>query len=86
MYMDNFRKPIIVPKIQMLACQYQIFETKKTKSIKESMHFLCVWKERLNTIILSGQNQGDAVREILVSWWEYDELKILESLRFRWFS
>ena len=32
MYMDNFGKPIIVPKIGMLACQFQIFETKRIKS------------------------------------------------------
>ena len=32
MYMDNYDKPIIVPKIRMLACQFQIFETKQTKS------------------------------------------------------
>ena len=32
MYMDNFRKPVIVPKIRMLDRQFQIFETKQIKS------------------------------------------------------
>ena len=32
MYMDNFRKSFIAPKIRMLSCQFQIFETKQIKS------------------------------------------------------
>ena len=32
MYIDNYRKPIIVPNIRMLARQFQILETKQTKS------------------------------------------------------
>ena len=58
------------------------------------MNFLCALKERLNTIILSDQAQGDKASGILVSDWEYDKLKIwcvfntliLESLRFECFS
>ena len=40
------------------------------------MNFLCAQKERLNTIIPSGQDHGDAASEILISGRELDKLKI----------
>ena len=77
----------------MLTCQFQIFETKQSRSGNGNYEFFMCLKKKAEWI-LSGQDQGDAVSEILVSGWEYAELKIwcvfntsiLKSLRFGCFS
>ena len=44
--MDNFHQSITVPKIPMSVCQFQIFETKQSRSGKGKYNFFMCLKRK----------------------------------------